>query len=233
MRGDFDYRIALEQVAQARSEYWVQFAQILPELDFDAQASRFRTSQSFISQNPPTTTTTTSTSTVAPATLTSPASVSTDTTTSTTTAARISPVQNFFQLGFDVIWEIDLFGKLRRTADASYDTYEAVQANSHAVKITMLSEVARTYATICAFQEKVALQTSLVTSDEKILALVSDRFGSGLSSEQDVLAAQTVLATDTAALKTLQTGLKESIYSLAVLRYLRVRGGRIGAHRLL
>ena len=43
--GSFDYHIALEQVYQARAQYWVQFTQILPEFDFDAQTSRFRVSQ--------------------------------------------------------------------------------------------------------------------------------------------------------------------------------------------
>src|SRR5436309_2834230 len=34
---NFDYRIALEMVFQARAQYWIQFTQILPEIDFDFQ----------------------------------------------------------------------------------------------------------------------------------------------------------------------------------------------------
>src|SRR4051812_48089657 len=45
LNANFDYRIALQRVYQARSQYWIQFTQILPELDFDAQATRFRSSQ--------------------------------------------------------------------------------------------------------------------------------------------------------------------------------------------
>ena len=91
---NFDLIIALEQVYQARSQYWVQFTQILPEFDFDAQGSRYRTSQAFKSALTPTT------AAAGAAPLTGGA---------TTT---ISPVQNFFQLGFDAIWQIDLFGEL-------------------------------------------------------------------------------------------------------------------------
>ena len=49
IENNFDLTIALEQVYQARAQYWVQFTQILPEFDFDAQGSRYRTSQAFAS----------------------------------------------------------------------------------------------------------------------------------------------------------------------------------------
>lgn len=218
--GNFDYQIALEQMSQARSQYWVQFTQMLPDIEFDAQATRFRTSQSFASQKPPSTTTSSSTTSTVPqeAIPGGPTPMPTSTTsTSTTTAAAISPTQSFFQLGFDAIWEIDLFGKLRRASDASYDTFEAVSETSRDVKITILSEVANTYALICSFQEKVALQTQVVENDERAFALASDRFSAGITPEQDTQTVQAVLESDRASLKTLQTGLKENIYSLAVL----------------
>lgn len=222
--GNFDYQIALEQVNQSRSEYWVEFTHILPELDFDASASRFRTSRSFASQKPSSTTTsssTTTTSTPTPASfppLSSPTTATSSTTSTTaTTGVAISPVQSFFQVGFDVIWEIDLFGKLRRSADAAYDTYESVAEISQDVKITLLSEVAKVYTAICALQEKVALQTDIVATDEFVFSLVNDKFASGLTSEQEVESSKATLETDKASLKTLQTSLKETIYSLAVL----------------
>ena len=38
---NFNYRIALEQVYQARANYWVQFTQILPEFDASALGTRY------------------------------------------------------------------------------------------------------------------------------------------------------------------------------------------------
>jgi NodT family efflux transporter outer membrane factor (OMF) lipoprotein len=220
--GNFDYRIALEQMEQARSQYWVQFTQILPEIVFDAQGSRFRTSQSFAKPTPSSTTISTTTSPVpAPAPAPAPAiptpSTTTTTTTSTNPGVKLSPTQSFFQIGFDAIWEIDLWGQFRRAADAAFDTFEATSETSRDIKITIMSEVANTYTTICSFQEKVALQTQIVNSDELAFALAADRFTAGINPEQDVESAFSTLKTDKAALKSLQTGLKESIYSLAVL----------------
>lgn len=180
---NFDYRIALEQVYQARAQYWMQFTQLLPELEFDAQASRSRTSQSFASAIP----------------------------------TPLSPYQNFYQIGFDAIWEIDVFGRLRRSAEAAYDTWEAYDESARNVKITVLSEVARIYITICSYQAKKDISTQIVLLDEELLELSNERLQAGLASELQVESARATLAADIAALKVIEIALKQNIYSLAVL----------------
>lgn len=185
--GNFDYRIALEQICQARAQYWIQFAQILPEFDWDIQASRFRTSQSFASAA------------------------------QRAAVAPISPIQNFFQTGFDAIWQIDLFGKLRRSADAAYDIWEATAEEARAVKIVALSEVAKTYTAICAFQTKVDIGAQIVQLDEQLLELSNVRLQAGLTNAQEVQAATAALEADKANLLIFQTGLKLNVYSLATL----------------
>lgn len=186
IQGSFDYRVALEQVAQARSTYWIQVAQILPEFDGDAQASHFRTSRAFASQANP-------------------------------AAAALSPIQNFFQCGFDAVWEIDLFGRLRRSAESAYDTWEASAETAQAVKITILSEVANTYVTICSLQQQAEIATNVVDLDNALLDLSTSRFTAGLTNEQEVKTAQAVLDADQASLKLITIALNQSIYSLSIL----------------
>lgn len=183
--GNFDYRIALEQVLQARAQYWVQFTQVLPEFDGSFTATRFKTSQAFASQSSSTTT--------------------------------ISPYQNFFQCGFDAVWQIDLFGGLRRAARAAYDSWEAAGETAQAVKITVLSEVANTYAVITSFQEKVSIAKQVVDVDQELLLLASQRAVAGLANDQEVETAKASLELDQAALKAFEITLRQTIYSLAVL----------------
>lgn len=199
--GSFDYRIALEQVYQARAQYWVQFTQILPEIDGDFQATRFKTSQSFASS--PAATAASAASTTAAA--------------SSTADLNISPYQNFFQAGFDAVWEIDLFGRLRRTAQSAFDTWEAAAEESRAVKIVVLSEVVNIYTAICALQKKTNIAAQVVDLDENLLQFSKDRFESGLADEQEVEAAIGTLEQDKANLLVLQTSLKFNIYSLGIL----------------
>lgn len=187
--GSFDYRLALEQVCQARAQYWVQFTQILPEFMSDAQATRFRSSHSFDNVIIP----------------------------GSPTQSTLKSHQDFFQVGLDAIWEIDLFGKLRRSAQASYDIWEATAYEAQAVKITVLSQVASTYATICALQQKIYIQSEFIAMDEELLQLSKTRFDAGLTNAQEVESNIANLASDNAILTALNTSLSQSIYSLATL----------------
>src|ERR1700733_10846316 len=178
--GSFDYLIALEKICQARAQYWNRFAQILPEIDCDGQASRFRTSQSFAGAS-----------------------------TSTTATPAISPTQNFYQVGFDMIWQIDLFGQLRRSAEAAYDIWQATSEDARGVKITVLSEVANIYVTICSLQKKRNIALQVVEMDEELLSLAEGRFQAGISNDQEVEIAKGTLELDKSAVYVIDINLKQ------------------------
>lgn len=134
-----------------------------------------------------------------------------------TSSFHIPPIQNFFQAGLDAIWQIDLFGGLRRAARAAHRTWEATAEDARAVRIVLLSEVAVTYTNICSLQQEVAIAAQTVRLDEDLLSLSITRFEAGLTNEQEVEGALATLDVDKAALLLLQTSLKQAIYSLAVL----------------
>lgn len=185
---NFDLRIAMDKVCQARASYWVQFTSLLPEIDFDFQATRYRASQSF------------ETNRIAAA-----------------HGTGIAPTQSFFQIGLDAIWEIDLFGKNRRATQSAFNVWEATAEDARGVKITVLSEVANTYVMICYFQRKVDLAKKLVEFDEGLLAMSRERLQAGLANEEEVMTALSTAEADNAALTVYESGLKANIYSLAVL----------------
>lgn len=179
---NFDFRIALEQVAQARAYYWTQFAEILPELDIEGLASQSRSNRG------------------------------------TDSIASAGPLtQSFYNIGLDAIWEIDLFGRLRHTANAAHDLLEASIEEVRAVKITVVSEVVNTYATICALQKKLSIMQQLIKIDEELLRLTRIRSDAGLSGAGAVDRAIATLTGDQALLTLLDTSLKRTIYSLSVL----------------
>jgi NodT family efflux transporter outer membrane factor (OMF) lipoprotein len=207
LSNNFDYRIALERIYQARAQYWIQFTQILPELDGDAQATHYRVSETFATASSTATSTTSTIANVASAPI--PAS------TNLTTA--LPPIRDFFQIGFDAIWEIDLFGKLRRSADAAYDIWEATADDAMAIKILVLSEVASTYVAICSFQQKRAIAADVIELDKNLLEISKARFQAGLSSEQEWQGFNASLQADMANFFLIDKTLKLNIYSLAIL----------------
>jgi multidrug efflux system outer membrane protein len=122
--------------------------------------------------------------------------------------------QNFFLVGFDAVWQIDVFGGLERARRAARFTAESAAENTKAVQITVLSEVAMNYVAIRTLQTRVAIAQEIAESDRENLALVQDRFQAGLSSDIDVEVARRLYDTDVAILKSLETTLKQGMYSL-------------------
>lgn len=179
---NFDYKIALERIAQARAQFWTEWAMLLPEFDSSATATRFKTSESFVSSSTP-----------------------------------LSPYQDFFQLGLAAVWELDLWGKFRRSADSARDLLEATEDDARGVKLVVLSEIASTYVKICAFHEQVINSDQVVASDQDLMRLMTAKFNAGLADQQQVLSAESTLAADLAANVVYKNGLIQSIYSLAVL----------------
>ncbi|PWU05213.1 MAG: hypothetical protein C5B43_03700 [Verrucomicrobia bacterium] len=206
----FDLRIALEKIYQSRANFWIQFTSVLPEVDSDFQATRFRQSQSFASSTPPLqiVPVTPKGKNAPPAPPVPPFAI---------VPGRISPVHDFFQIGLDVIWQFDLFGKLRRAAVSAYRLWEANIENARGVKITVLTEVATLYVNICYFQEKIDLARLLVKFSEELVAMSRNRFEAGLTNEEEVLTGVAALEENVAALNLLEATLKQNIYSLGIL----------------
>ncbi len=203
-RANYDYRIALEQVAQARDQYRVQRSYLWPEIDLNATAIRSRYSQTLI----------TSSAQQAAAIGTSP---STSITSGAIGAPLVAPIENFFQVGFDAIWELDIWGKIRRGMRAAYDQWEASIDSAQNVMITVLSEVARDYIAIRSLQLQIDLAKELIWADEQEWHLARALFDAGLDNQIQVEGYLSTLETDQAALPVLESSLKQTIYALAIL----------------
>jgi multidrug efflux system outer membrane protein len=201
--GNYDLLIAMEQIREARAQYKIQSSYLWPEIDLNATAVRSRFSQnvfasatnaeSIASGNVANASTTTGSSTFGPA------------------------VQNFFQVGFDAIWELDFWGKFRRGKRAAYDQWEASHFSAQNVLITTVSEVAKNYVLIRSLQQQIVLENEKIASLEEQLDLSLVLMNAGLDNEIEVDALFASLESEKAALPILETFLKQTIYALAVL----------------
>lgn len=188
---NYDYRIAFERIFQARAQYWVQFTQILPEFDASMTASRFRASRSFRNSN-----------TVNPVNPLGP---------------KLSPIDNFYQIGLAAIWEVDLWGKFRRAATSAYDVWQATADDMQAVKIVVISDVATTYATILALQERLNTAAEVFQLDQDLLDLSKARVDAGIATMQEYESVLATYESDGSILALTESSLKQTIYSLSIL----------------
>ncbi|MCL7985592.1 MAG: efflux transporter outer membrane subunit, partial [marine benthic group bacterium] len=119
--------------------------------------------------------------------------------------------------GLDLSWEIDLFGRIRRTVEASDAQLQASVEDYRDVLVTLYAEVGSAYVDARTFQTRLDFATQNVEAQQYSLELTRDRFDAGLTSALDVAQAEQNLAQTESTIPLLQIGLEASLNRLAVL----------------
>jgi NodT family efflux transporter outer membrane factor (OMF) lipoprotein len=119
--------------------------------------------------------------------------------------------------GLSLSWEIDLFGRIRRTVEAADAQLQASVEDYRDVLVTLYAEVGSAYVDARAFQTRLDFATQNVTAQENSLELTRDRFNAGLTSALDVAQAEQNLAQTMSTIPALEIGLEASLNRLAVL----------------
>ena len=125
--------------------------------------------------------------------------------------------QDLFQLGFDASWELDLFGGLRRQAEAAQANLEAAAENRYQVLLSLSAEVARNYLELRANQQRQAIARDNIRIQEQTAALVQSKFDLGLGSELEVVQTATLLTQTQAEIPTLESDAARNTHQLALL----------------
>jgi len=135
-------------------------------------------------------------------------------------AGGSSPLEDPFDTwtaGISLSWEIDLFGRIRRTVEAADAQLQASVEDYRDVLVTLYAEVGSAYVDARAFQTRLDFARQNVTAQENSLELTRDRFRAGLTSALDVAQAEQNLAQTRSTIPALEIGLEVSLNRLAVL----------------
>ena len=122
-----------------------------------------------------------------------------------------------YQLGFDASWEVDLFGRVRRSVEAAKADYQASVEDSRAVLTSILAEVGRTYVDLRGAQAKRRIVAEILGADRDLLDLAGQRRRAGLSSEIDLARAGAEASVAEAALPALDSQITQDINALSKL----------------
>ncbi|WP_186107156.1 efflux transporter outer membrane subunit [Burkholderia gladioli] len=106
----------------------------------------------------------------------------------------LSSPTNLWQAGFDASWELDLFGRVRRSVEAAGAETGAAAAGRDDALLSLEAEVAQTYLQYRGAQALRALTLELAQSQQDFLDLTRDRAAHGLTSQLDVRSADARLA---------------------------------------
>ena len=130
----------------------------------------------------------------------------------------VSPVtQNNLTLPFTVSYEVDLFGRRRRSIEAAQAGYQSSAADLENVRLIITSEVAGDYFSLRQLDTQISLLSRTVDSISKGLDLVNSRYKGGVASGLDVAQEETLLSTARTQLTLLKQQRKQFEDALAVL----------------
>jgi multidrug efflux system outer membrane protein len=103
--------------------------------------------------------------------------------------------QNAFALPFTVNYEVDLFGRRRRSIEAAEAAYQANAADAENVRLLVTSQLAADYFNLRQLDSELAILTHTVEALQKGLDLVNARHKGGVASGLDVAQEETLLNT--------------------------------------
>ena len=124
---------------------------------------------------------------------------------------------DFYSGGFDAVWEVDLFGRIRRSIEAADADLQASAEDYRDILVTLYADVARNYIEVRSFQTRLMIAENNIKAQRQSLQLAKDRVEAGVSPSLDVAQATTNLADTESGVPGLQIGLKRALNRLAVL----------------
>lgn len=124
---------------------------------------------------------------------------------------------NLWQAGFDASWEIDLFGRVRRSVEASKAQADAAVETQHDAQVSLEAEVAETYLQLRGAQAMRALAQSLIDEQHQVVDLSRNGAKHGLESELNVERADAQREQTEAMLPQYDQQIAQALNGLAVL----------------
>ena len=190
VRANPDVLIALARLQQARTYETVVLGHALPEIDATAAAGRGTGSDLTRSRA-------------------AQALVSAD---NSTGLKHINSLA-----GFDAVWELDLFGRVRREIQAAHYDSQALAAARDEAVTAVVANVVRAYIDLRGLQTELAILRKASDALHESQRIVGIRYERGITNELDVTLATRELATLESQIAPLEARTSAAQYTLATL----------------
>lgn len=128
-----------------------------------------------------------------------------------------SPENTLYQVGVDVGWELDLFGRVRRSVESASASLEVSMEDYRDTMVLLYAEVAAAYMDVRSLQARIEYARANAVAQRDTLQLTRDRNQAGLVPDLDVSQAQLNLARTESFIPALRSQLKRTVNRLGVL----------------
>lgn len=124
---------------------------------------------------------------------------------------------NLFQLGFDALWEIDLFGRLRRRLEAASADLDAAKEQYNQILVMLTSDLARSYIEYRSFQNQLRITRANLAVQQHTQDLTERLFQEGIGTRYDAVRARAQTENTRAQIPSLEGSLTAALRQLEVL----------------
>lgn len=130
---------------------------------------------------------------------------------------RIREPYDLFQFGFDMSWEIDLWGRVARSVESADAQVTASEEAARDLLVTASAELARNYLALRGVQRKVSIVRQNLEIARQNRRLTQERASGGLTTDLDVANAAAQLATIEAQLPGLEEQQSRLVNAISLL----------------
>ncbi len=127
------------------------------------------------------------------------------------------PAFDLFQGGFDASWELDLWGRVRRSVESADATLEASTEAQRAQLLSSIAEVARDYVQLRGTQETLRITRANLSAAQESVQLTTERARGGLATDLDVANARAQLESTAATVPQLEQQEAQGINAIGLL----------------
>jgi NodT family efflux transporter outer membrane factor (OMF) lipoprotein len=122
-----------------------------------------------------------------------------------------------YSLSLDVSWELDVWGRIRRSVESNQASAQASAADVENARLSFQAALAQDYFQLRELDAQKQLLTESVAAFEKTLELTKGLFAQGVDSEVDIVQAETQLKTTQAQLINVGVQRAQLEHAIAVL----------------
>jgi len=121
------------------------------------------------------------------------------------------------QIGVNASWELDFWGRFRRSIESANAMWLATVADYDNAMVSLTADVANSYITIRTIEKRIAIAGENVDTQKESLKITEARFRFGTVTQLDVEQARTTLNNTLASIPSLETQLRQREDALCVL----------------
>ena len=139
------------------------------------------------------------------------------TTRSSSHSSGVRSTSNAHQAELSASWQLDLWGKLRRTVEENRASAEASAAELNNVTLSAQSELAQDYFQLRIMDEKIALSQRSIVAYERYLTVINNKYQAGSESRATQAQAQMQLESARASMQDYQWQRAQLEHAIALL----------------